>query len=882
MRQLHDQLETYLSRSTLVFPSEIAAEFWRRAAVTGGNRRAVREDRLISWDTFKETAFSFHSDAAPANRTARTVFAERFLAANESSPVLTELVRPEFAAEARGFARSIVSILPRIPAALVVLRNRREGRLGRIRRDLQVLETAYSEFMDSHGFFEPGWMQSGRRFLGGDYTLVMPELTEDFGDIAPAVTHLEVVRHAQVPDTRLQLYDDAWSDLRSVMHRIASLLDAGQDPEDIFLTVCDLDSLADRVRHVAEEFDVPVLLRTGRTLMDSPVGRFIRAIGAVDDSGFSVARVERLLLNAAVPLAAQTAASELVLAGVQAGALGGSGKRESRWSRVARAGGPVKELLATVERLVPVIAGAATFAELRSSFNQLLATTVDRTRWQPRDERVLERVQEELRSLAVFEQRTGLEIESPYRFWTNRLEELRYVPQADYSGVPVLPWRVAAATCPAHHFVVNANHSATSVLARSLPFLGDADRGSLADELTDRDLTADFMRCYLASGLEVRVSASRQTFDGPGLPSGYFVASGQVEDAGTAGIKSPRGPLAMRGEIEYSRGRREDIGSGDFTRERLVDLQTLDIALESLRSRSSPDLIRLSYSHIDLYRACPFQYLLVKCLAVSELEFRIDPENPATLGSLYHGILAAFFTELAELGEKFERVRLAAMRERLDRIADEFHNRRPGMIPDIVYAVRRELFERIADALLENDAHLIEGHSPLFAEAWRRENEAAEGYVLVGQVDRATRAPDGSLHLVDYKKGRVPRKVDLNAGSRDTLPEVEPEDLVAQAHRLGSVQIPLYVRLLELGGEHVSGAGYYSLEKGEFLCVFDERAGGCDRPAMSRERFNQIMEIVDQVVRETAENVQGGDFRCNPDCDGCGLRSICRTRYHVD
>ncbi|MEA3344611.1 MAG: hypothetical protein U9Q16_02945, partial [Patescibacteria group bacterium] len=190
MKRLLLEIDSYLSRGTLVFPSEIAAEFWRRAVIRRGARVAVREDRLISWDTFKERAFEIRQEAVPTNRTIRTVFAERFIRENADHPALRELIPPAFASDALGFTSAIVSVLPRIPAALTVMGSPRSGRLSRVRDDLQLLMGGYSSFMNDHGLFEPRWLEASQHFRGGEYQLVAPELADDFPEFQSALSAL--------------------------------------------------------------------------------------------------------------------------------------------------------------------------------------------------------------------------------------------------------------------------------------------------------------------------------------------------------------------------------------------------------------------------------------------------------------------------------------------------------------------------------------------------------------------------------------------------------------------------------------------------------------------------------------------------------------------
>ena len=190
MKRLFSEIDSYLSRGTLVFPSEIAAEFWRRAVIRHGIRVAVREDRLISWDTFKERAFEIRQEAVPTNRTIRTVFAERLIRENADRPVLRELIPPAFASDALGFTGAIESILPRIPVALGMMKSPGSGRLSRICDDLRHLREQYSSFMENHGLFEPRWLDASRHYRGGEYQLVAPELADDFPEFRSALSAL--------------------------------------------------------------------------------------------------------------------------------------------------------------------------------------------------------------------------------------------------------------------------------------------------------------------------------------------------------------------------------------------------------------------------------------------------------------------------------------------------------------------------------------------------------------------------------------------------------------------------------------------------------------------------------------------------------------------
>ncbi|MCG8478777.1 MAG: hypothetical protein MI724_06760, partial [Spirochaetales bacterium] len=75
----------------LVFPSEVSASAWRRALVDSPRRRAIRSDRVISWDVFKERAVPIKRGRRPASRLVRLACARLMLDENRRSPILTTL-----------------------------------------------------------------------------------------------------------------------------------------------------------------------------------------------------------------------------------------------------------------------------------------------------------------------------------------------------------------------------------------------------------------------------------------------------------------------------------------------------------------------------------------------------------------------------------------------------------------------------------------------------------------------------------------------------------------------------------------------------------------------------------------------------------------------
>ena len=882
--------------TTVVLPSEIAAEFWRRELVRYGNRRAIREDCVVSWDRFKEHAFDLRTDRMPANRVIRGLFVEQLLRENARSPFLDRIVPRTAAAEAEGFRAHLTRALPALPAARALESHakRRPG-LASLTADLAQIERRYVAFLDAYGLFEPGWLERSPAYRGGEHLLVMPELAEDYPEFASALAQVPAVPVPRGELPALTLYPDALVELEGALGRIAALLDRGTAPEAIVLTVGDLDRLSDRVRQAAETVEVPLSFRHGIPLARSAAGRFFAAFAPVVDSGFSVASVRRLLLNRAVPFVDHATNARLVLSGVRAGCLGGRAQPDPRWRRID--GAAERDLITLLMRELPALVSARSATELRRGLYRLLSRLIDRDRWDPEDERLLERCLEELRTLADLEA-TGLTVSAPYRFWIGLLAEQVYVPRVSGRGVAVLPYRVGAALYPEHHILINMTSATTRVSICDYPFLTDAEREEIGDAVADRNLSRRFTHAYACSGGTVVLSCSRTGWEGPTLPPGDFVAEGRIADP--SGTISPFAAwreeerfgdplrrvyrLQRTGSIEYARAVRSPAAI-DLTERPIEAPDLVAGTLEAQRHRLRPDLVSLSAVDIERFRACPFSYLLERALRIRETDLDVDPDSARDIGSLYHAALEELFRELYEAGEAFDPERAGAYHERLRAIVRSKSARGPGMVPVYVYAAMEPLADRVFARLLEHDAQLIAGHRVELVEEWGRRLDLEAGVYLVGRVDRVTRGPDESLTLVDYKKRSVPSGKALSGDRPEAtgvsrLPEVDRRD---ERDRIGSIQIPFYVGLLEARGERVSTAAFYSLEEGKPQLVI---AGGCDvkKPVMSRERMEEVMVLVDDIVREMARRLVRGDYGCadgGARCGGCAFRGVCRSRFVV-
>lgn len=134
--------------------------------------------------------------------------------------------------------------------------------------------------------------------------------------------------------------------------------------------------------------------------------------------------------------------------------------------------------------------------------------------------------------------------------------------------------------------------------------------------------------------------------------------------------------------------------------------------------------------------------------------------------------------------------------------------------------------------------------------------------VLVGKIDRINHNPTGYT-VVDYKKKHVPKKADIFCD--------EPE----------SMQMPIYIYLMNENNLPVSRAAFYSFENGRYHFVF----GGPRTNMADTGSIQRSIELVKERIFRMRDRILSGDFRIEKSsrvqCSRCRLQEICRHHYHL-
>lgn len=884
---IRDRLE---DRSHLfVFPSEVAADFWRRWLVTKSDTPAVEQGRFQSWDSFKERFLPRESKLRPVNRMVRRLFVAGLQA---GSPEVLGALAPQ-----GGISTSFVASL--LPELQRLLGSDAFGSLpDSLASSYRGLHTRYEAFLGDHGFFEPSWVAPRGQEIPGGVTLFFPELIEDYREYESAVkemagaTVIGVAELGEPESSRREEFGHVAGELSALMIRLDRLLTEGVPPAEIAVTVASLDSVRPELRSLAAAYGIPLRERAGLPLPQLPGGRFFALLDELYTSAYHPDAMASLLLDGGLPWKERLAARRLVARGREARCVAADRKgARDRWLRALRDEPESDSLFRRLTSLAEALLQAPTFAELQRRLYEFIGALFDDDLWSPQGEAIFQRATLLMGKLVGMERHLSLSVSSPWSHFIAFLEEEVYVAQDPREGISVYPYRVSAGIRPAYHFLLNATHGETRIAREPLAFLREDLRERFGEE--PRDLTDPFLEAYARSGLEVAISHSATNQGGAQIPPAYFISlGGPLGSAERVDLDEIRRRDPYRLEELFYREevslpevgrlyRRQQAGSLWMARQRSgrrsVDYRSQIVEDEQLRERllRGEQRVTLSHTGVQSYLTSPFGFLLQRLLGIEEPDLDPQDANAMVVGRFYHDIMKELNRELKERkilvsGEQEEEI-AELLKQSAEKVGERYRRAELGVPAPVMSHVA----SRSAGLLLRALKAEMEELPPFrVTHVEHPFEEEMEGYRIAGRIDRLGATEEGAYTVVDYKKGNVPA-----AG------EIGP-DKEGGVEGIRSLQLPMYLMAAEKGlgrsAQLTEELYYLSLEKGEMRFLRSETGGG--RATLSGEEFLAFFASSRQILARIAGGIEAGDFRCgdgDPDCEECPFRGVCRSRFSV-
>lgn len=298
---------------------------------------------------------------------------------------------------------------------------------------------------------------------------------------------------------------------------------------------------------------------------------------------------------------------------------------------------------------------------------------------------------------------------------------------------------------------------------------------------------------------------------------------------------------------------------------------------------------RLSHTALQMYRECPYKFLLADRLKLRRTDPLATGFTAADAGTLAHRAMQRWLVPespgWAALAERNGPAALACLREAAEAAADDLGVGLPGgavvlqsllaMAPALV-AIELDRAGLWQPAACEAKFAVTLGQ----AAAWLREMpgeppphipEALADLQLVGTIDRVDRRRDGApaAAVLDYKTGQLPSKIQVQDGRQ--------------------LQIVLYALAVESGtvaGLPALDAGVWRLDHGGFYSLSRRQPGLPERPHLT-ERTDLAAGVRSILAQALAICHPQTGYALVPDwqaeeasgqipCRVCEFRGICR------
>ncbi len=886
-----------------IFPSQVAADFWRKKLLESGAVRAVRWERFQSWDSFKEDLFALSQSEMPVNSRIRRIFAadliKRFIRGEVD---FNYLLNPDFKDTAGIFQGYLSKLLPHLKSFLELVGDG-TGEFDPVYlSDIELLNNEYLKFMRSSNLFEPSWLTPVMGGEKGTWIIFFPELIEDWDELASQLENSPSVKivplrdellHSKAP--RLHSYNTSRHEIEDFCLQAGTLLDRGVT--DIAVTLADTELLP-LFQESAVLYNIPLNLHLGSSLGETPEGMFFSRLRDCRDENFSLRSMKALLLNGAYPWRDGELIRALICFGAETYCLRNidSSREGDLWYRMLSLGRGkevrAQELLKFYSDLKSSILGL-TSASGFSDFSRFLEVFLNRfmntDNWEAGGLAVFQRCRRSIAELKLLEDKfAGLELPPPLDFLVQDLGGITYVVQRAGGGIPVYAYRVSAGMVPEHHFILGLSHSASRILLPPFPFLREDQRTGL--NLDEKDFSDDFIRAYLSSGENVSLSCSEQTPGGPKLPAGFFVVHDLITPAGKRGVRDP-----FLAELDFWRGQSGELPAlfspvqkngaasgvnGFYQRDHDMNNQPLEPenfrseALAPLRRGSTPSLsddsstggsgepgsgapFRLSPYRLDGWASCPLKYYLQYGLGLGEIPYEAEWSNAMALGNLRHEILCRFFKTLGY--RKFDPSAGEEYRELMEKastgIFGEWEKREPLASTPFWFVFKSQILCEVL-SFLEGERKQYPGFGVLELESL---HELRIGDIhLSGRIDRVSEK-EGVLGIVDYKSSVY-------------------QSLTGMFDSEGypfSFQMPVYILLLRAEERRIESAAYFDMKKGRYVSMLDPQ-----KP-LSAELMENALGILTEELLRFQDEASAGTFFPNEECRPCDFRFICRTKYII-
>ena len=852
-----------------VFPTEVAARSFLVDYALKGKHKAILAEQAISFDVFRAQFLPKHAEEQPSNTLIRQMFARTFL---ETPHGLSYFINPSFPEANSRFSKYLASLLPQLGQAL----DEEVLALMSIpmQRDVKILYQEYTSFLSTHTLFEPGYEQPSLQFadealFSKKYCILFPSLIPGLDSLikslgSPSWISLKPVPTSVDTSVKLEVFDNHVEEIRTTLRRIRHLLDEGVPTRDILIGCANPTSMLPSLEQEAWLYDIPLVVRQGKSPLLYPSGRFFSRLKEVYEERFSLESMKALLLDVGFPWRDIETQRTLLAVAVDKAVVQGSLWGSDQWTEQLRNTVLITWYKDFKESIVG-ICSSKSIDELRKKLNHFQDTYFIDTQWTgTQGEDVYSFCLDAMESIKAAMVSVSIDFHpSVFSFFLEYLDTKLYVPQMHEGGIQVYPWPLTAPLEAEYHFILSLDHAGSRCIEQPLALLPQTVE---TKDRREEDSTEATLQAAMLGEGSLYLSYHTSSYEGESLPPTYFLERDLLLDTRKEVLEAAD-PFV--GESQIWRG--EKPLSQATNRQQWWFAQAIHTSLSPKRSdfaRSPIPLawvpllyvesegkkrIHLSPTALDLFVRCPYAWLCKYLFEVDQAEYQVLSVDHRLIGSFLHAVYEAFFREIEYFSpHKMGEYRLLLLSLFDQKLIEFFGEGGPN--PPTRAWIQYEFREQCTQILVAEEGLFSHTRSIFFE---KKLSFVDDLFSLEGRIDRiiCLDPPEGKLYaVIDYKKGKAPfTKI------KDKVP---------------SYQLPLYRKLVgETLQADVVNASYFSIKDGAYSAIWDREDAS-------------IMEFCDKaledILQKMASTIEGGHLEATPskeNCQGCVYRPICRRRF---
>lgn len=303
-------------------------------------------------------------------------------------------------------------------------------------------------------------------------------------------------------------------------------------------------------------------------------------------------------------------------------------------------------------------------------------------------------------------------------------------------------------------------------------------------------------------------------------------------------------------EIDFVKNNFKNIKEKSKIVDNLIKKKTKIIALEK-NNYELPD--KFSYSQINSYQRCPYQYKLAHVLKIptkGSASFSFGQSMHNTLHKFYNKVIEmndikqeSLFNPIKKIENKNNQIKVPAFEDLLNFYEESW-------IEDWYESTsQRELYYKKGKNILKTFYKLQENNwtIPVSLEGWFKIKVGE--YFINGRIDRIDQLSDGFLEIIDYKTGEAKEK--LVGDDKNQL----------LIYQIAAQSLPQYKNIGEVGK-----LSFYYLEDGTKLEFIGK---------------DKDLEKLKEKIIETIDEIKKNNFKAKPNqfiCKNCDFRDICEYR----